>query len=196
MGKVIAGFSTSLDGFIADPQGEVGPLFDWYSGGDVEVTFPNDHWVAKVSAASATVIRELNQRTGAIVSGRRQFDMARGWGGRHTLDVPVFIVTHHVPQEWVYAGSPFTFVTNGVASAIAQAQAVAGSKDVGVDGANVAQQAIKAGLVDEIFIDLVPILLGAGIHFFDNLGPTPIELEQTRVVEGAGVTHLHFRIVK
>jgi dihydrofolate reductase len=112
------------------------------------------------------------------------------------LNVPVFVVTHSVTQDWVYEGSPFTFVTDGLESAVEQARAVAGDKDVGVIGASLVQQCIRAGLLDEIHIDLVPVLLGDGIRLFDHLGTEPIELESTRVIEGAGVTHLTFRVVK
>ena len=195
MGTVGTGFSMSLDGFIAGPDGDVGRLFQWYNSGDTEYTYPGG-MVVKVSPASAEVIRDLGRTTGAIVSGRGLFDVAGGWGGRHPMDLPVFVVTHAVPREWVYEGSPFTFVTDGVESAIEQARAAAGDKNVGVGGANVAQQAIRAGLVDEISVDLVPVLLGEGIRFFDHLGPKHIELERTRVIEAPGVTHLRFRVVK
>ena len=112
------------------------------------------------------------------------------------MDVPVFVVSHTVPQEWVYEGSPFTFVTDGLESAVEQAKAVAGDKDVGVGAASIVQQCIRAGLLDEIHIDLVPVLLGGGVSLFDHLGIGPIDLERTRVIEGAGVTHLTFRVVK
>ena len=112
------------------------------------------------------------------------------------LGVPTFVVTHSVPQEWVYEGSPFTFVTDGLESAVEQARAVAGDKNVAVGAASIAQQCIRAGLLDEIHIDLVPVLLGDGIRLFDHLGAGPIELESTEVIEGAGVTHLTFRVVR
>ena len=112
------------------------------------------------------------------------------------MDVPVFVVTHTVPQEWVSEGSPFTFVTDGLESAIGRAKAVAGDKNVGVVGASLVQQCIRAGLLDEIHVDLVPVLLGDGVRLFDHLGTEPIELESTRMLEGAGVTHLTFRVVK
>jgi dihydrofolate reductase len=112
------------------------------------------------------------------------------------MDVPVFVVTHSIPEEWVYEGSPFTFVTDGIESAVERAKSVAGGKDVGIGGANVAQQAIRAGLIDEIGIDLVPVLLGGGVRFFDNLVNVPVKLARTRVVEAPGVTHLRFRVVK
>ena len=117
-----------------------------------------------------------------------------GW--QSPLGVLIFVATHAVPQEWVYEGSPFTFVTDGAENAVEQAKAVAGEKDVAVGAASIAQQCIRAGLLDEIHIDLVPVLLGGGVRFFDNLGTEPIELESTRVIEGAGVTHLTFRVVR
>src|SRR5919205_1527468 len=200
MGKVSMGLSMSLDGFIAGPNdgperplGEGGErLFRWYSGGDTEYRLPGTEMVFKVSPQSVELLQEAHSKMGAFVTGRRTFDITNGWGGRPPLGVPTFVVTHTVPQEWVYEGSPFTFVTDGVESAVAQAKAVAGDKDVAVGAASIAQQCIKAGLLDEIHVDLVPVLLGAGARFFDHLGTEPIELENTGVIEGAGVTHLQF----
>jgi dihydrofolate reductase len=204
MGKVRTGHSTSLDGFIAGPNdGPEAPMGDggerllaWYSGGDTEYRLPGPEMVFKVSPQSAQLLRQTRRTTGALVTGRRTFDLTDGWGGRHPLDVPVFVVTHTVPQEWVYEGSPFAFVTDGLESALEQAKAVAGDKDVGLVGASIVQQCIRAGLLDEIHVDLVPVLLGGGVRLFEHLGTTPIELESTRVIEGAGVTHLTFRVVK
>jgi dihydrofolate reductase len=105
-------------------------------------------------------------------------------------------VTHTPPQEWLKNESLFTFVTDGVESAIEKAKQTAGDKNVSVGGSKITQQCLKAGLIDEIQIDLVPILLGAGIRLFDDLGATPIELESTGMIEGTGVTHLRFRVVK
>jgi dihydrofolate reductase len=122
-----------------------------------------------------------------------------GDGGERLLawyaSVPVFVVSRSVPPEWVYEGSPFTFVTDGLESALEQAKAVAGDEDVGVGAASIVQQCIRAGLLDEIHIDLVPVLLGGGVRLFDHLGTGPIDLERTRVIQGAGVTHLTFRVV-
>jgi dihydrofolate reductase len=204
MGKIRTGHSTSLDGFIAGPNdgseipmGEGGEqLLAWYSGGDTEYRLPGTELVFRVSPQSAELLRETRETTGSLVTGRRTFDLTGGWGGKHPLDVPVFVVTHMVPREWNNEGSPFTFVTEGLESAVEQARAVAGDKDVGVIGASLVQQCIRAGLLDEIHIDLVPVLLGDGIRLFDHLGTEPIELESTRVIEGAGVTHLTFRVVK
>ena len=171
MGKVATGFSTSLDGFIAGPNGDVGPLFDWYFAGDTEYTVPGGNITLRVSAQSAELLSESYGRMGALVVGRRHFDHARGWGGRHPMDVPVFVVTHTVPRGWSYEGSPFTFVADGVESAVEQAKDVAGGKDVGVGGADVAQQCIGAGLIDEVGIDLVPVLLGEGVRFSTVCAP-------------------------
>jgi dihydrofolate reductase len=132
---------------------------------------------------------------GAMVTGRRTFNIAGAWGG-NPPGVPCFVVTHTVPREWVKEGSPFTFVTDGVESAIRQAKKAAGEKNVVVATASILQQCLTARLVDEIDIDLAPVLLGAGIRLFDNLGTEPINLEITRVVEAPGVTHLRFRVVK
>jgi len=133
---------------------------------------------------------------GAFVTGRRTFDITNGWGGQPPLGVPAFVVTHQaVPEEWVYEGSPFTFVTDGVESAVGQARKVAGDGMVAVGAASLAQQCIRAGLLDEIHVDLVPFLLGDGVRLFDRLGG-PVELEQIEVVEGTGVTHLTYRVVK
>jgi dihydrofolate reductase len=204
MGKVRTGHSTSLDGFIAGPNdGPEAPmghggewLLAWYAGGDTEYRLPGTEMAFKVSPQTAEFLRETSRTTGALVTGRRSFDLTHGWGGKHPLDVPVFVVSHTVPQEWVYEGSPFTFVTDGLESALEQAKAIAGDKDVGVIGASLVQQCIRSGLLDEIHVDLVPVLLGDGVRLFDHLGTEPIELESTRVIEGAGVTHLTFRVVK
>ena len=204
MGKVSVGLSMSLDGFIAGPNdgpgsplGEGGErLFAWYSSGDTEYRLPGTEMVFMVSPQSAELLQEAHSTMGAFVSGRRTFDITNGWGGRPPLGVPTFVVTHTVPQEWVYEGSPFTFVTDGVESAVEQAKALAGDKDIAVGAASIAQQCIKAGLLDEIHIDLVPVLLRNGIRLFEQLDTEPIELESTRVIEAPGVTHLTFRVVK
>jgi dihydrofolate reductase len=204
MGKVSTGLSMSLDGFIAGPNdgpeqplGEGGDrLFNWYFSGDTDYRLPGTEMVFKVSPQSAELLREAHSTMGAFVTGRRTFDITNGWGGRPPLGVSTFVVTHTVPGEWVYEGSPFTFVTDGVESAVEQARAVAGDKNVAVGAASIAQQCIEAGLLDEIHVDLVPVLLGGGVRLFEHLGTEPIELESTRVIEASGVTHLTFRVVK
>ncbi|HEV8575250.1 MAG TPA: dihydrofolate reductase family protein [Dehalococcoidia bacterium] len=206
MGKVIAGFSTSLDGFIAGPNdnpeqplGEGGErLFEWFFSGDTEFTMPSGTMTLKLSRESAQAAVDIFRGTGAIVSGRRSFDVANGWGGRHPIDAPIFVVTHNVPQDWIEQnkGAPFTFVTEGVETAVEQAQQAAGDKIVGVGGASVAQQCLELGLLDEIYVQLVPVLLRGGVRLFDGLGAKAPELETTRVIDAPGVTHLTYRVLK
>ena len=171
-------------------------LFGWYFGGDTDFPFPGSDTVFKVSRASGALLREASETVGAIITGRRNFDHTHAWGGHPPLGVHHFVVTHTPDEAWVKPGSPFTFVTDGVPSAVAQARQRAGDKDVAISTASVMQQALVAGLLDEIHIDLVPVLLGTGIRLFENLGAAPIKLEQTRTVEGIGVTHLAYRVVK
>ena len=204
MGKVAVGLTMSLDGFIAGPNdgperplGEGGErLFEWYSGGDTEYEMPGTGMVFRISPQSVELLREVNERMGAFVTGRRTFDIANGWGSNPPLGVPTFVVTHSVPEEWVYEGSPYTFVTDGVERAVELAKEVAGDRDVAVGAASIAQQCIRAGLLDEVHVNLAPVLLGGGIRLFEHLGTTPIDLESTRVIEAPGVTHLTFRVVK
>jgi dihydrofolate reductase len=204
MGKVATGLTMSLDGFIAGPNdgpgqplGEGGMrLFDWYSSGDTDYEMPGTEMVVRVSPQSADLLREAHAKMEAFVTGRRTFDITNGWGGSPPLSVPTFVVTHTIPQDWVYEGSPFTFVTEGVESAVEQAKEAAGEKDVAVGAASIAQQCIRAGLLDEIHIDLVPVLLGDGVRLFDNLGDVQVELERTEIIEAPDVTHMTFRVIR
>ena len=194
MGKVIFYMTASLDGFVAGPNDEVDRLFRWYFNGDTEVPIPGSPTL-RVSRASADLLEEAGRSAGAMVTGRRNFDIARAWGGTPPV-APCFVLTHNVPQEWVKEGSHFRFVTDGIESAIRQAKQAAGGKNVGVGTASTFQQCLDAGLLDEVHIDLVPVLLGAGIRLFDNLATAPVELGITRVVEAPGVTHLRYTVVK
>jgi dihydrofolate reductase len=204
MSKVIFSNSVSLDGFVAGPNdnpdnglGDGGQrLFEWYMNGDTELPLPGTEMVFKLSRASAEMLQKEWANIGAMVAGRRMFDIAHAWGGNPPGGENCFIVTHKAPQEWVKPGSPFIFVTDGVESAVRQAKQAAGDKNVGISSASIAQQCIKAGLLDEIHLDLVPVLLGGGVRLFDNLGETPPELELMRVLEGLGVTHLKYRVIR
>lgn len=204
MGKVTSGLTMSLDGFIAGPNdgpehplGENGMrLFDWYQSGDTEYTVPSGEMTFKVSPQSADKLNEVFSSTGAIVTGRRTFDITNGWGGRHPLDVPIVVLTHSVPDGWDYEGSPFTFVTDGVQSAVERAKELAGEKDVAVGAASLVQQCLRAGLLDEVHVGIVPVLLGGGVRMFDNLGPEHIELERIEIIEAPDVTQMTFRVVK
>ena len=206
MAKVRVELSMSLDGFIAGPNdspeqglGDGGDrLFKWYSSGDTDFPLPGTDMVFKISRVSADFLHDAWHATGASVTGRRTFDIAGGWGGNPPggADSKYFVVTHSIPQEWVKPGSPFTFVTDGVEGAVQQAKQAAGEGVVDLMGASIVQQCLRAGLVDEIQIDLAPVLLGGGVSLFDHLGTGPIELERIKVVEGVDITHLLFRVVK
>src|SRR5260370_1366496 len=157
MATVVASLSMSLDGFIAHLDDGVEQLFDWYDNGEVEVQWPGNDMISHVTPASAGYLREAIAGAGALVVGRRIFEITQGWGGSHPFGVPVFVVTHSVPEGWPRADAPFTIVTDGVESAVAQAKGAAGDKTVGVAGPNVIQQCLNAGLLDELTIELVPV---------------------------------------
>jgi len=186
--------SMSLDGFIADRKDDVGPLFDWYQAGPVTTPSADERWSYKTDEASAKQLREAPMDVGALICGRRLFDLTHGWGGRHPVGCPVFVVTHTVPPGWPRDDAPFTFVTEGVESAVAQAKARAGDKIVAVATPSITQQCLNLGLLDAIRVDLVPVLLGDGIRFFDQLRDTPIMLDDPEVTEGLRVTHLQYRV--
>jgi dihydrofolate reductase len=191
---VVAGLTMSLDGFIAHRDDSVQYLFDWYDNGEVEVQWPGNDMVSHVSPASAAYLHELIDGAGALVVGRRVFDYTNGWGGSHPIGVPVFLVTHSTPADWPRADAPFTIVLDGVESAIAQAKSVAGNKSVGVAGPNVIQQCLNLGLIDELHVELVPVLLGDGIRFFGELAHPPVVLDDPTVIEGKHVTHLTYKV--
>jgi dihydrofolate reductase len=188
----------SLDGFIADRKDQVGPLFDWYGNGPVETpsAFP-DRWVFRTSQASAAYLRETMDNIGAVIGGRRVFEVG-SWGpGGHPFGVPIFVVTHSVPEDWPASDWPLpvTFVTGGVRSAVGQAATAAGPEGwIGVGGPDIIRQCLREGLLDELRIDLVPAFLGDGIRFFDRLPQDVARLSNPRVVEGDRVTHLIYQV--
>ena len=197
MAKVIALMSMSLDGFVADENDGVAEVFDWYfSSGDVEVPTASttSGMTFHVSPPSAEHLRSLVAEIGAMLTGRRTFEVADGWGGRHPWDVSAFVVTHDVPEGWPRPGSTVRFVTDGIESAVALAKAAADPKSVGVHGARTIQQCLDAGLLDEIHVDLAAVLLGSGVRLFDNLANAPVVLGNPRVVTGVGVTHLRYPV--
>jgi dihydrofolate reductase len=203
MGDVVFNMTMSLDGFVAGPNdgpekglGDGGDaLFNWYFSGDTEVPISDGNMLLKVSPQSAKLLNESFKTYGAGVWGRKTFDIAHAWGG-HPPGSPCFIVTHQAPQEWTYEGSPFMFVTDGVESAIRQAKEAAGERNVVICTATILQQCLNLGLMDEIHVDVAPLLLGKGVRLFDHLDIQATTLEIIRVVEAPGVTHLGFRVVK
>ena len=183
MGKVLFGMAMSLDGFVNDRNGDVGRLYP-----DLE------------ALRKTEMLREVTKTTGAVVMGRRAYDMAEGDFTGYEFQVPIFVLSHDVPEKVAKGENErlsFTFVTDGIESAIEKAKAAAGDKYVTViGGANTAQQCIQAGLLDEIQIGIVPVLLGEGLRLFEHIGTEQIELESTRVIESPGRTDLRFRVVK
>jgi dihydrofolate reductase len=174
MATVIADMSMSLDGFVADAD-------------DGILTFQADETGQP---------HEARDGVGAVICGRRSFDVAGGWCGRHPLGAPVFVVTHSVPYGWPREGVPIAFVTDGLDSALQQAAAVAGGRPIALASPSIVEQCLNAGLVDRIHVSLVPVLLGDGVRFFDGLAGARVELEATDVVAGTGVTYLSYRVCR
>ena len=206
MGKLFLSLSMSLDGFITGPDPRAGEplgdggerLHEWMAGmADFRERYSG---LSDVVDADAEVRSELSDRTGAMVMGRTMLDVGEEpWGDEPPFGMPVFVVTHRARGTATKrGGTTYTFVTEGIEAALERARTAAGSKDVAVGGgANLAQQYLKAGLLDEIQVHLVPVLLGDGVRLFDHLDAERIELERTRIMEGSeGVTHLTFRVVK
>jgi dihydrofolate reductase len=191
MTKLIADMSMSLDGKIAKPDHDAGRLLHWFFEGDTEVA-PGGPF--RTSAASAELLREALQTVGAIVGGRTYFDLAEGWGGRHPMGVPVYILTHEPPADWP-SDSSIHFVTDGLESAVAQAREAAGDKDVAIATPGTVRQCLDAGILDELQVNVVPVVLGEGRPFFDGIEQA-VELEGPDVIAGAGVTHLRYRVVR
>lgn len=204
MARVQLDITMSLDGFVAGPND--GPELPLGAGGERlhEWVYPLASWrephglEGGETNSSSEVLDESLQAAGAIVVGKRMFDNAGGWGDNPPFHMPVFVLTHTAREALAKdGGTTFTFVTEGVKSAVEQAKAAAGDKNVSVGGgASTAQQCLRAGLLDELQIHVAPLLLGGGVRLFDDLGGEGIELEVTRVIESPGVTHLRYRVVK
>jgi dihydrofolate reductase len=192
MSKVIANMSMSLDGYVADPADGIDELFGWMGSGDVEVPTAVEWATFKVSPASAEYMRNALSGVGSLITGRHLFDITHGWGGTHPVGVPVVVVTHEPPTDWPHTET-FTFV-GSVQEAVATAKTLAGGKNVVVASAKIAQQCLDAGLLDAINVDLVPVLLGEGVRWFENLGKQPVRLSDPTVIEGRGVTHLAYEV--
>jgi dihydrofolate reductase len=186
MGKVILGATMSLDGFINDRTGSVAALYP-----DLAELRELEH------------LRESIQKTGAVVMGRNSFAMAEdpdSLAEDYEYQVPIFVLTHNPPQRKPRENGhiSFTFIRDGIESAVTQAKAAAGDKDVTViAAASIARQCLQAGLADELHIDIMPVLLGSGLRLFEDLDMESIRLERMKVVElPGGRTHMRFRIVK
>jgi dihydrofolate reductase len=190
MSKVVSHMTMSLDGFIADSQDGIDELFGWYGAGDVSLPTANEDIAFSVDESSAELLRGMLGNAGALVSGRRLFDITDGWGDNHPVGAPVVVVTHHAPEDadrW-----PRTTFTGSVESGIQRAKEIAADKDVTVASADIARQALDLGLLDEVHVSLVPVLLGEGIPYFANLTSAPHRFEDPIVIQGARATHLQY----
>jgi len=199
MGQVIANASMSLDGYIAKHDNSIGRLFEWLQNGDVEVRTVDDRITLHMSRSSAEYWHTWVDGLGALVCGRTLFDVTGGWDGMHTIGVPVVVVSHQVPTDWIEAhqDAPFHFVTDGVEAGIARAQEIAGERTVAVTAGTIARQCLELGLLDAVAVDLVPVVMGQGRPFFGELATDDVPLgDPTRCVQGDRVTHLLFPVVQ
>jgi dihydrofolate reductase len=165
VGKTIMGAVVSLDGFMANDDDGVGPLFDWLGNGDVAWSFPGSDGVSRTTQASADFMLDLYGDMAANVIGRRVFDLTNGWNGKPAAGEHVFVVTHRPPTDWEYADTaPFTFV-DGVEEAIAAAKEFAGDRVVDVAAGQIGGQALRLGLIDQVVVNHVPVVFGSGPLF-------------------------------
>lgn len=197
-GRVVTSASMSLDGFVAHPDNDPGALFDWYDAGDVEIVNAGSLPPFHLTRESADYWQGWTRELGCLVVGRTLFDITDGWSGEHPLGVPFVVVTHEAPSDWAHAHTGNAhFVTDGIAAAIARAKEIAGDGTVGVAAGTIAGQALAAGLIDEVAIDLVPIVLGAGHRYFADIDPADVRLgDPTVVIPARRVTHLRFPVLR
>ncbi len=192
MGKVILDMTISLDGFSAGPDVSI----EQPMGRDGERLH---QWIFDDTAINTKEKDEMFQSQGAVILGKRTFDLGeRHWGGNTPFGTPSFVLTHKAREKKVTEkGGIFNFINNGIETALEQATVAAGNKNVLVmGGADTAQQFIKAGLVDELHIRIVNVLLNDGVRLFETTGGKHIELERIKLVEAQDVTHFTFRVVK
>ncbi|MEU5881225.1 dihydrofolate reductase [Spirillospora sp. NPDC047279] len=199
MGKTIMGCAAvSLDGFIADDHDAIGPLFDAYGNGDVTWSFPGTDDEFQTTQATADFLRAHYRDVACVVMGRRLFDLTNGWNGKPAAGEHVFVVTHEPPKNWEHADTaPFTFV-DGVEAAISAALDYAGDRIVDVAAGQIGGQALRLGLIDQIVVNVVPVVLGSGRPFFATGSITdPITLDNpSQVIRGDRVTHLVYDVAK
>jgi dihydrofolate reductase len=193
MTTVIVQAVASLDGFIARPDDQPGPIFDWYEAGDVDLTFNPDH-VFHVSQASADYLDLSDVRCQVI--GRHLFDLTDGWNGLSMVGDRVFVVTHRDADEWQqrYPDAPYTFCTDGIEQAVRRATEHAGDGTVLVCAGEVGGQVVAAGLADELAIDLAPVFLGRGRRFLGSFTDEIVLDDPHVVVQGERVLHLRYRL--
>lgn len=186
MGKVVLGLSMSLDGFIAGKNDDVSLVFAW---------------MGRAMEQFHEIVGDTFNETGAVIMGHRSFDQIdneQGWimPDGTPLPWPVIVLQSQAREPVKRSHTQFYFVTDGIHSAMAKAQETAGEKNVALHGASAVQQALKAGVVDEINLSIASVLLGEGVRLFDHLGSQPIHLERIRTLETPGATHISFRVMK
>jgi dihydrofolate reductase len=194
MTKVFSHMCMSLDGFVAQPDDDPAELFEWYWNGDVEVPSAQETMTFSVDAASARMLQELTSDCGALVAGRRLFDLTDGWGDNHPVGAPVVVVTHRPPPADAAERFPRTTFTGSVEEGVATAKKVAGDKLVTIASASIIQQALNLDLVDELCISQVPVLFGTGIRYFGELADGHVMLEDPVVVQGTRALHLRYPV--
>ena len=200
MGRTYLHAVASVDGFIADERDEVGPLHDWYFSGDhplVDEDHADVHGGApfRVSAASADYVRGIWSRQKVLVVGRHQFDLTNGWEGHPPASDHVVVVSHRPrPADW-HPEAPYHFATS-VEEGMARAQELAGDGEIGVGAGDVGGQIFAAGLVDEVALDMVPVVFGTGKRYFGSLSTQVLLENPDEVVQGDRVLHLRFRVRK
>jgi dihydrofolate reductase len=194
MVKVLTHMCMSLDGFVAQPDDDPAELFDWYWGGDVVVQSAQESMSFSVDAASAPMLQELTSGCGALIAGRRLFDVTDGWGDNHPAGAPVVVVTHRPPPEDAAVRFPRTTFTGSVDEAIVAAKQIADDKFVTIASASIIQQAINLGRVDELVISQIPVLFGTGIRYFGDLVGGHVMLEDPVVVQGTRALHLRYAV--
>ena len=191
MGKVVMYSTVSVDGFIAGDDDMPGPLFDWLSSGDVPL---DDSGAVKVSQASYDHTRAYWDEIGVTVVGRHVFDLTDGWDGTPPGGIDhVVVVTHRPPPEGWRPEAPFHFV-DGIEAAMAKAQELAGDRTVEVSAGDVAGQVLAAGLVDEVAMDVAPVVLGSGKRYFGSVDRQHLLEDPHVVIQGDRVLHLRYRV--
>ena len=201
MGKVIIDMTMSIDGFIAGPQD--GPanglgkrdgmrLHDWLFNGPVRNKY---NGFFKPKGANRPVVNRMFERTGAMIFGRRTYDITHGWNGSHPIpNLPIFILTHQPPKKVPPGNSSFVFIKDGIKSAVSKAKKAAGKKDIMIGGASACQQALKEGLVDELYLHIANRVMGKGVLLFENPGNYFGPLKRISCEPGPDVTHLRYRV--
>jgi dihydrofolate reductase len=184
----------SLYGFVAQPDDNPAELFDWYWSGDVVVPSAQEGMSFSVDAASAPMLKELTSGCGAIVAGRRLFDQTNGWDDNHPAGAPVVVVTHRPPPPDAAARFVRTTFTGSVEDGIATAKEIAGDKFVTIASADIIQQALNLGLVDELCISLAPVVFGTGIRYFGEFVGDHVMLDDPVVVQGTRALHLRYAV--